>query len=373
MKKKLTRGDFLKRSALYTTGISSGVIITGMVKNNTVKASSASTSAHPYPYDSLDVEELRIKGHDAYWEGKGCSYGAFKAIISALSVKVGAPFTDFPSEVMTYGHGGTVGWGGTCGAINGACAAISLVSDKATADAIGSELVGWCTQAEIPTATSNTYAIDGTFTHNDYNMDLASNVSGSPLCHVSVTNWCVASGISVGDKQRKERCARLTGDIVAKAVELLNDNLAANFAAVYVPPESVATCLACHGSAGVNPTVSSKSECIQCHTDAHFQPGVGTPKKKHYSFEVSQNYPNPFNGETTINFSLPTEESVTIEVYNLSGRHFKTLISNRRYQSGSHSITWDGNDKSGGRAPAGMYFYRINAGNISKSLSMIKQ
>lgn len=372
MKKKLSRGDFLKRSALYATGISSGIIVTGMAKSNTANASPAGTSSWPYPYNTLDVEELRINGHDAYWEGKGCSYGAFKAIITALAVKIGAPFTDFPSEIMTYGHGGTVGWGGVCGALNGACAAISLVSDKATSDAIGSELIGWSTQTEFPSTTSNTYAIDGTFTHNDHNMDLTSNISGSPLCHVSVTNWCKAANIAVGDVQRKERCARLTGDIVAKTVELLNDHLAGNFAAAYVAPESVAHCLACHGSTGATPRVSTKSECIQCHTDAHNQPSTALFEKKHYSFEVSQNYPNPFSGETTINFSLPREEPVSIDVYNLNGKHFKTLSSSRKYPPGSHSITWDGKDESGGKAPAGMYLYRIRAGSVTKSLSMIK-
>lgn len=37
-------------------------------------------------------------------------------------------------------------------------------------------------------------------------------------------------------------------------------------------------------------------------------------------FELYQNVPNPFNEETTISFYLPKSETVTLKIYNISGR-----------------------------------------------------
>ena len=86
--------------------------------------------AWPWPYTQVDPETARYNGHDAFWSGKGCSYGAFHGVVQTLRDAVGEPFTSFPDEIMLYGYGGGVGWGATCGAINGAAAAISLVSTK---------------------------------------------------------------------------------------------------------------------------------------------------------------------------------------------------------------------------------------------------
>ena len=60
-------------------------------------------------------------------------------------------------------------------------------------------------------------------------MDLVTSVSDSPLCHASNAKWISRSGFGLASAERKERCARLTADVAAKAVELLNAYKAGKF------------------------------------------------------------------------------------------------------------------------------------------------
>ena len=51
------------------------------------------------------------------------------------------------------------------------------------------------------------------------------------------------------------------------------------------------------------------------------------------------NYPNPFNPQTTISFSVPNMQNVSLEIIDLKGRVVKSFF-NRHLLSGSHSIVW---------------------------------
>jgi hypothetical protein len=87
-------------------------------------------------------------------------------------------------------------------------------------------------------------------------------------------------------------------------------------------------------------------------------------------FALFQNYPNPFNPSTTISFDLPTECTVSINIYDINGRQIKTHTSSR-YTAGSHQIQWDGRDDRGNPVASGIYVYRINAGKFSQSRKMM--
>lgn len=373
MSDKITRQEFFRKTAIYTTGAGVAAVGTGFLFSKEARAEGL-VEDWPAPYSTLDVEKVRVRAHDDFCtEGKGCCYAAFDGIISVLREELPETFPSFPNEIMVYGHGGVVGWGTICGAVNGAAAAISLVCDKAASDQLVSELCGWYTQELIPSEISNTYAGDGTFTATKSDEVLPQNASGSVLCHVSVTKWVEASGIAVDDAKRLERCARLSGDVAAKAVELLNAHYGSGFTAEYVPPEGIETCMACHSSAGVKKNVASKSECEQCHGDyqkAH--EATGETKFAANNFEVQQNFPNPFSQGTTIRYSLEAHESVSIEIFNLEGKRIKTLMSNKPHGSGTYSVNWDGTDDYGGRAKPGVYIFRFRAGSKVQSVSMMK-
>lgn len=272
MTEKLTRKELLTRSARCAAGVVvGGAAIDLLLRNKGVAA--PVEAAWPWPYKELDVETVRILGHDLYYDsanGGGCGYGAFGAIIQALKDAVGDPYTSLPPQLMYFAAGGAAGWGTLCGALNGAAAAISLVCDKATCNTLVSELIGWYTQTKLPSDLSNGYGAANAYGVNKISESLAENVSGSPLCHVSVSLWCAASGFTVSDPHRAERCARLVGDTAAYAVQILNDHFNSKFASGYVAPADVGICQSCHTSSATEaPSTNGKMECVECHQSPH--------------------------------------------------------------------------------------------------------
>lgn len=73
-------------------------------------------------------------------------------------------------------------------------------------------------------------------------------------------------------------------------------------------------------------------------------------------FRLDRNYPNPFNPSTTLQFQLPKNEQVKIDIYDLMGKKVKTLVNNR-YDAGVHQVIMDASGLS-----SGTYFYSIQAG-----------
>jgi len=84
--------------------------------------------------------------------------------------------------------------------------------------------------------------------------------------------------------------------------------------------------------------------------------GQNSPK----TFYLSKNYPNPFNPTTTINYYLPFESNVQIDLYNVSGKKLEALerdskqagvydlnVDLSEYTSGSYMITLNADSKAG--------------------------
>jgi len=76
-------------------------------------------------------------------------------------------------------------------------------------------------------------------------------------------------------------------------------------------------------------------------------------------------YPSPFNPRTEIAFEVGAPTSVSLKVYDVSGRLIRTLVRGDRFDTGRHTVTWQGRDNSGGQVAAGVYFYRFEAGGHS--------
>jgi hypothetical protein len=72
-------------------------------------------------------------------------------------------------------------------------------------------------------------------------------------------------------------------------------------------------------------------------------------------FELSQNYPNPFNPSTQINYSLPSDSKVTLDVYNISGERI-TLLVDQNQSAGFYSVSFVNKNIS-----SGVYFYHLVA------------
>jgi hypothetical protein len=73
-------------------------------------------------------------------------------------------------------------------------------------------------------------------------------------------------------------------------------------------------------------------------------------------FMLSQNYPNPFNPTTTIEFSIPKGEFVTLKIFNVLGQEAATLVS-ENMQAGNYQVEWDASGFA-----SGVYYYYITAG-----------
>ena len=80
------------------------------------------------------------------------------------------------------------------------------------------------------------------------------------------------------------------------------------------------------------------------------------------SFVDLSNYPNPFNPSTTINFSIKNDSNVELSIYNLKGQKIKILVQDE-FNSGDHSIMWDGDDESNKPVSSGVYYYQLQVGN----------
>ncbi len=83
------------------------------------------------------------------------------------------------------------------------------------------------------------------------------------------------------------------------------------------------------------------------------------------NFTLYQNYPNPFNPETTIEFSLPFNSLVELDVYDILGRKINSLIK-EELPAGLHRINFNA-----GNLSSGTYFYRIKAGKYYSIKKMI--
>jgi hypothetical protein len=88
------------------------------------------------------------------------------------------------------------------------------------------------------------------------------------------------------------------------------------------------------------------------------------------SFALTQNYPNPFNPTTSIRFDLPEATHVSLLIYNSMGQQIRTLLSENK-DAGYYSVLWDAKNDKGHQVGAGVYLYRVIAGNYIDTKKMI--
>ena len=87
-------------------------------------------------------------------------------------------------------------------------------------------------------------------------------------------------------------------------------------------------------------------------------------------FALHQNYPNPFNPTTTLRYDLPENGLVNITIYDMLGRHIKTLMDQTQ-DAGYRSIIWDATNEYGRPVSAGIYLYQIQAGEYMQTKKMV--
>jgi hypothetical protein len=87
-------------------------------------------------------------------------------------------------------------------------------------------------------------------------------------------------------------------------------------------------------------------------------------------FALAQNYPNPFNPITTIQLDVPKISHVTLSVYNVRGEEVIRLVDSNM-NAGYHTVQWNATNTVGQPLPAGIYFYRMIAGDFQSVKRMV--
>ena len=82
-------------------------------------------------------------------------------------------------------------------------------------------------------------------------------------------------------------------------------------------------------------------------------------------YVLYQSYPNPFNPSTTIKYSVPNSEVVSLKVYDILGREVAVLLDEYK-TAGTYSI-----DFNASRFASGVYFYQLNSGSFVETKKMI--
>lgn len=228
----------------------------------------------PLPYaDSsgpvLDPEVIRRYAFNHYFTG-GCMHGAATGLMQAYKEAFqgqGTGWDLIPCGMYQYGSGGVAGWGTLCGILNGCLAVLNLIGLHGK---LGDQLMGWYSTTMFPTANCEGFiSASGQMALPDAEV-LAHTVADSPLCHISISKWCKAAGVSVADqtpsglKYKDDRCGKICADAAAKTAELINE-YALNpgvSPAPFTVPDHYASCLDCHSE--LKDQVG-KMDCLGCH------------------------------------------------------------------------------------------------------------
>ena len=250
-----------RRKAIGTAGLAVGAFLAGQFSSVSAEKPQKEEAVEWKPV-KLDPKKVAARAYEIYPEGS-CMYAAFTAIATAMAeaaAKVNPALSqalkNFPCQMFKYGHSGLGGQGTLCGAVNGACAIFGLfVHDKAKLDTLTAELCGYYETTELPIFKPKSSKFE----------PMPASVSGSVLCHVSQMKWCEKSNQSPFSEFRSDRCKRLTADIAAKAVEILNRYAESEDAKFKSPSTANARCVQCHGKKGTAANVSAKMNCIPCH------------------------------------------------------------------------------------------------------------
>ena len=111
---------------------------------------------------------------------------------------------------------------------------------------------------------------------------------------------------------------------------------------------------------------NSMDDCIE----ACFSASNDEINQSPHTFNLYNNYPNPFNPVTTFRYDLPENSHVTITIYDMLGRQVKTLI-NQTQDAGFKSVIWDATNDYGNPVSAGVYLYKIQAGEFVQTKKMV--
>ncbi len=211
MEERLTRRDVIIGAGKVVAGaalLSSIGVISG------AKNAEAYSYATDFKYKKLNPHEVGQIAYENYFK-RWCASSVIAGLVTPLKKKVGGAWKGFPIDAYRAFHGGLAGWGTLCGCLSGAAIVIGLSTrDTDTAESMINDLAFYYSYTELPSFTPA--KILKAQIHN-------MTVAGTPVCHVSVGKWMRLEGVAFLSKERAERCARLSANIVMESARMLNE------------------------------------------------------------------------------------------------------------------------------------------------------
>jgi len=109
----------------------------------------------------------------------------------------------------------------------------------------------------------------------------------------------------------------------------------------------------------LNGTIEYRLKQIDQDGKFTYSKTVSVSVDKPSAFALENNYPNPFNPSTKINYNLPSDSKVTLEVYNIAGAKVAQLV-NQDQSAGYYSVDFNSSSLNKDIS-SGVYFYKITA------------
>jgi hypothetical protein len=91
---------------------------------------------------------------------------------------------------------------------------------------------------------------------------------------------------------------------------------------------------------------------------------IEEPEPLPQAYSLTPPYPNPFNAQTTIEYALPKEAAVRLDIFDIQGRKVETLTEGTK-PAGYHRVIWDAKNM-----PSGLYLMRLKAGEFVETRKM---
>lgn len=262
----LTRRDVLRGSALLLA--SGGAATAARSAWGSTDPSVRGTPPLPWKWVKLDPMEAGRRAYRFYFEKGGCGSAAYFSLVSLLREQVGYPWTTLPEMMFAHAAAGYGGHGTLCGALGGASCVINLVAYGEKGDVykqMVDRLFYWYAEQDFPTERFDDISA----------IPKQIRVKAmSPLCHTSVSKWVNAAGEQVSSKAKKERCAKVAGEVVHIVTTALNEYFDGKWTPpVWKPSKAIEHCVQCHGPDDMHHVTASMNhqqghmECLMCHGD----------------------------------------------------------------------------------------------------------
>jgi hypothetical protein len=103
-------------------------------------------------------------------------------------------------------------------------------------------------------------------------------------------------------------------------------------------------------------------------------PGLDAPtvEESALAFTLHAAAPNPCRGRTLVRYDLPQPTALSLRIYDVAGRLVRELTRNPAHPAGRHGVVWDGRNTSGRVVAPGVYFVRLETGELSATRKVVQ-